>query len=114
MKKEQNLGHELKALGSEVMKAVEEMKSSKELKALEKDFTKAIKSISQSVVTALSAAKGSRSAKRLKTKLGRLVEAGTVKGKIETAKAKVAALKGIKKAQSAVKTWSKKIKNSSK
>ncbi|MCB4756160.1 MAG: hypothetical protein LHV69_03855 [Elusimicrobia bacterium] len=114
MPKKQNLGEELKGFGIELAKAFNEMRTSKELKTLEKDLSKALKLISTSVVRSLKVAKDSDSAHRLTKKMKRVVDAGAVQGKIGAQKAQEAAADGLRQAKKLVGQLAEKIKDRSK
>jgi len=98
-----NLGKELLGLGKDLAEAVRAMKSSKELKSLEKDITGAVKSISKSMWTSLQAARKSPETKKIQQRLGRVLKEGKKQGAIELERAKATAAKGIQKARTALK-----------
>lgn len=111
MTKKNNLGKELLALGKDLADAVDKMKSSKEFKAVERDITKAVKSISNSVWASLKAARKSPSTKKIQKRLGKVLDEGKKQSAVEIEKAQTAAAKGIQRARILLKKY-KRVKKS--
>ena len=99
MSKKGILGKELKGLGHEMANALSEVKSSKQLKTLQKDLSKAFQLISKSLSQSLQSAQKSQSAKRIKRRVKQVIKAGAEEGKIEAQKIHGAAIKGLQQAK---------------
>lgn len=108
MARKNSLKNELKGLGHDLSKAVNQMTSSKEFKNLENNVTTAVKSIAQSLGQSFKAAKQSDTAKKLGRRVSRVVKEGTKQGKIQAEKAKNIAARNIKKARTKLKSLKKK------
>ncbi len=106
MAKKSSVGEELKALGSEMMQAFKQMKSSKEFKDLEQELASSVKKVSTSLMKSLKAARDSEEASRLKNRMGRVVKVSKEKGGEQAQKAAKA---GIEKFNKAFKKLSKKL-----
>ncbi len=105
-----HLGKEFKALGSELMDALKQIRSSKEFKDLEKEIGSSIKGISSRLATSIVAAKKSKSTGQIKSRLKRVAKAGAAQGTVEARRAQAVAAKGLHNILKSMKQLSEKLK----
>src|SRR2546428_3700992 len=110
MAKNQNIIRELKALGMDLSDALKQMRTSREFHEMRQDVANGVKSIAESLVRSLKAARKSEAAKKIKRRVNRVVEAGAAEGKRKAERAQAAASHNLRKVRSAVKQFSSKLK----
>jgi hypothetical protein len=94
---ENHIGKEFKALGTELAKALKQIRSSKEFQDLEKEIGSAVKGVSLKLAKSLKAAKNSKQTANIKKRLKRVAHAGVVDGTAEAKKLRSVTLQGLRK-----------------
>jgi hypothetical protein len=101
---------ELKALGSDLSAALQQMRKSKEFNDLRTQVVKGIQSISDSLIRSVKAAQRSPQTRKIKRRLTRVAQAGAAEGQVKAGEAQVAAAKSLRKVRATLRQFSSKIR----
>lgn len=107
MEKTPKIREELKALGTELAEAFKQIRSSAELKELERDVAAGLRKIGTSIARSLKAAAKAEQTSKIGKRLGTVARAGAIEGRKGAVKAGHAAAVRLRRVSEAVRKASR-------